>query len=80
MRMRNDEEVYVVISEVEVINDEEVTKEVELVVTLHWCPAEPDVGIFYKYFEIADVRYLDGTKTRGKYTDDQIEAAVERAR
>jgi hypothetical protein len=51
--------------------------EVTVVVTIHWCPAEPDVGIFSAYYEVADVRYPDGSDAYDVFSDEQIRDAVD---
>jgi hypothetical protein len=49
-----------------------------LLVELHWCPAEPDVGLMHSYYEIARVM----TESRRsasflKLTDDEVDQAIE---
>jgi len=49
-----------------------------IVVKLHWCPAEPDVGYFHPYYEIADVLTERGRSAAFLGLSlDEIETAVE---
>jgi hypothetical protein len=51
-----------------------------LVVELYWCPAEPDVGLPYPYYEI--VKVMTESRRNAAFlgvSDEELDKAIERA-